>query len=119
MVSLLQHGGLLVVLFQAHVLKGAYHRDLIKQGTHVLSVTRSQRPTLMMSQVSGVVSDGYTPQPSPVALVPDGEKGNWSTSSVLQVLLAELCEGKVDNPLQCVIHVVTMDWRGPRHPARL
>jgi hypothetical protein len=75
-----------------------------------------ERPTHMMGWKLGVTDGGHVFAPHRVALILDGEQGNSGVAEDQQVVLAELCDGLVGNPLQSVIEVVTLSRGKPcRH----
>jgi hypothetical protein len=73
----------------------------------VLGVSHGERPMLLVGRQRGVTGGSHTPPPGMVALISDGEQSNRSAIGVPQVLLAELHEDLLGNPLQCVAYVVS------------
>jgi hypothetical protein len=104
------------VLLQVKAQVSAHRCDLLKQGAHVLGVACRERPTHVMGWKLGVTDGGHAFAPHRVALILDGEQGNSGVAEDQQVVLAELCDGLVGNPLQSVIEVVTLSRGKPcRH----
>jgi hypothetical protein len=98
---------LIGALLQTKVQVSARRCDLLKQGAHVLDVTCDKRPTRMVGRKHGVADGGHALTPHRVTLVPNGEQGNGGVTENWQMVLTELREGLVGNPLQSVIEVVT------------
>jgi hypothetical protein len=77
------------------------------QGAHVLGVACDKRPTRMVGQKLGVADGGHALTPHRVALVLNGEQGNYGVTENQQVTLTEFREGLVGSPQQSVVEVVT------------
>jgi hypothetical protein len=91
------------VLLQAETQVSARHRDLLKQGAHVLGVVCRERPTRVVGQKLEITNGGHVLTPHRVALVLNGGQGNGSVAEDRRVALTELHEGLVDSHLQSVV----------------
>jgi hypothetical protein len=87
------------VLFQAEAQVSAHHRDLLKQGAHVLGVACRERPTRVVGQKLRVTNGGHVLTPHRIALILNGEQGDGGVIKDQQVALIELCEGLMGRPL--------------------
>jgi hypothetical protein len=93
--------------------------DLLKQGALVLGVACCEHPPRVVGQKCGIAIGDQALTPRWVAHVPDGEQGHSDASEAWQVVLTELCEGPVCNPLQSVVEVISRSHGEPSHQARV
>jgi hypothetical protein len=101
---------------QVHLLSFfASHRDLLKQGAHVLDIAYHERPTHVLGQKVRVANGGYTLTPHHVVLVPNGEQGDGGAIEDRQVALTELREGFMGSPRQSVVEVIDPIRGEPSH----
>jgi hypothetical protein len=81
----------------------ASHRNLLKQGAHVLGVAGRERPTCVVGQKLRVATGDHTLTPHCIALISNGEQGDSGAIEDWQVALTELHEDLVCSPLQSVV----------------